>query len=187
MALPLWQTDLQAACRKIKLVAMDVDGTLTDGKLYFTAEGEFAKAFSTADGWGLAAARRAGLILAFATGRKSEIVRRRAREFKLKAYNVIQGLDNKGRALERLCELNDVSLDECAFIGDDYVDLAALRLCGLPLAVANAPEDVKACCAKVSTSRGGEGAVRELLVWLLEQQGKLQAVLDWYRNGQVEA
>ena len=182
MSKPLWKTDLDAACKRIKLVAMDVDGTLTDGRIYFTESGDFIKSFCAADGWGLAAARKSGLILALATGRKSSTVYRRAREFKIKPYNIVQGRDDKGSALRRLCRLNDVSLAECAFIGDDYVDFAALKICGLPLAVANAPEDVKDYCAYAAARRGGDGAVRELLVWLMERQGTLAKVVEWYKS-----
>jgi 3-deoxy-D-manno-octulosonate 8-phosphate phosphatase (KDO 8-P phosphatase) len=177
---PLWKTDLNAACQRIKLVAMDVDGTLTDGRIYFTEQGDFIKSFDAADGWAFAAARKAGLILALATGRRSETVRARAREFKVAPYNVIQGMNNKGDALKKLCRLNNVTLEECAFIGDDYVDAAGLKVCGLPLAVANAPDEIKALSAYVSNHSGGDSAVRELLVWLLREQGKLKQVVDWY-------
>jgi len=168
---------------KIRLLAMDVDGVLTDGTLYLTASGDEIKAFHVRDGMGIALLLCAGLEVAFVTGRTSDLVRRRARE--LGVTHVLEGIRDKGAALRDLAERLGLAPDAVAFVGDDLNDLPALSWCGLPVAVAGAPEQVRAAAAWVTEAPGGAGAVRETAERLLIAQGKLDEAIARYLAGAV--
>jgi 3-deoxy-D-manno-octulosonate 8-phosphate phosphatase (KDO 8-P phosphatase) len=155
----------------LRLLALDVDGVLTDGRLYYGNDGEELKAFSIRDGLGIKLLARSGVQVAIITGRRSHIVERRARE--LGIAHVIQGREDKGQALEELCRDLHIELSACAYMGDDLPDLSALRRCGFSLTVANACPEVIAAAQWVSRARGGDGAVREACEALLRARG------DW--------
>lgn len=143
----------------IRLLALDVDGVLTDGRIwYFDAGGE-AKAFHTGDGHGLKRLLAAGLQVALVTGRRSAAARRRAEELGVTVYR--EGVADKGRCLSELAAAAGVGLDACAFMGDDEPDLPALGAAGIALAPANAVPAVRAIADWCASLRGGEGAVRE--------------------------
>ena len=128
---------LQQKAKKIKLVALDMDGTLTDGSINIGVEGELFKRFNAKDGLGITAARRHGLRVAVITGRKGVIVQRRAEELGI-AEDVMTGISAKKKALQALAEKYNVLLDEIAFMGDDLNDLPALKIAGLSAAPADA-------------------------------------------------
>ena len=155
---------LQQKAKKIKLVALDMDGTLTDGSINIGVEGELFKRFNAKDGLGITAARRHGLRVAVITGRKGVIVQRRAEELGI-AEDVMTGISAKKKALQALAEKYNVLLDEIAFMGDDLNDLPALKIAGL---------------SAVTPHKGGRGAVRDLLELILKARGIWDAIVEDY-------
>jgi 3-deoxy-D-manno-octulosonate 8-phosphate phosphatase (KDO 8-P phosphatase) len=151
----------------IKLIAMDVDGVLTDGSFWWGPNGEEWKRFHFADIMGLSRARRAGLILALISGEDSPLIDRLAA--KMRITDVHKNSRDKAKALRSLAELHGLSLAEVCFMGDDVNDVPALEIAGLAAAPANAQPSVRARCRFVSTATGGNGAVRELIEMLLSE------------------
>ncbi|RLU00846.1 MAG: HAD-IIIA family hydrolase [Ketobacter sp.] len=171
----------QALLRKaqpIKLVAFDIDGIMTDGRLYFTSLGDEIKAFNVKDGLGLNLLRKSGVEVAIITGRTSELVNRRARD--LKIDKLIQGREDKKIALLELMEQENLTAEQIAYMGDDLPDLPAIRHAGLGVTVADALPIVKQHADLITEANGGDGAVREFCDWLLEAQGNLDKVLEPY-------
>ena len=171
-----------AVAKRIRLVGLDVDGVLTDGGIYLgAADGTRVelKRYHIQDGLGIRFLRDAGIIVAFVTGRVSASVQMRADE--LGITDVIQDpFARKLPAFLSILERNGITPEEAAFVGDDYPDLAILRVVGLPVAVENAVDDVKAV-AKVQLKRsGGDGAVREFTELLLRARGEWRAVVERY-------
>lgn len=144
---------------RVRLVVLDVDGTLTDGAMYYTAQGDHMKRFHTRDGMGIAMLQRAGLHVALVTGEDSPIVLRRGE--KLKVPFVLLGVEDKATAVKDLCAKLGLGLHEVAYVGDDVNDLEVMGRVGLAFAVADAHERVRAAAHVVLQRRGGEGAVRE--------------------------
>jgi 3-deoxy-D-manno-octulosonate 8-phosphate phosphatase (KDO 8-P phosphatase) len=151
--------------RRIRLLVLDVDGVLTDGRLYFTADGEQLKVFDVRDGYGLVALQRAGVAVAIISGRESDAVRRRAAELGITRVN--QGVQDKAARLDSLLEELAVEPREVACIGDDVPDLPMLRRAGLAIAVADAHPLVQAETHWTTSQPGGRGAVREACDLLL--------------------
>ncbi len=141
------------------MLALDVDGVLTDGKIYYGNNGEELKAFCIKDGLGLKLLQQTGIKVAIITGRRSAIVNRRAAE--LGITDVVQGREDKLQALLELCERWDLDLQDCAYMGDDLPDLAAICAAGLGLTVADAARAVCEAADWQSNFKGGQGAVRE--------------------------
>jgi 3-deoxy-D-manno-octulosonate 8-phosphate phosphatase (KDO 8-P phosphatase) len=160
----------------LRLLALDVDGTLTDGAILIGPQGEAMKAFSVRDGFGLALLREAGLHIAIITGRRSAIVERRAAE--LGIAHVRQSVSDKAQALRALCAELGINPAQAAFMGDDWPDLPAMRLAGLALAPADADPEVRARADWVASRPGGHGAVREFADWWLARRGLRQAQLQ---------
>ncbi|HUA89985.1 MAG TPA: HAD-IIIA family hydrolase [Steroidobacteraceae bacterium] len=150
---------------KIRLLVLDVDGVLTDGRLYYGPRGEALKVFHVRDGYGLVRVLRAGIEVAVISGRRSRMVSTRCRE--LGVRHVHQGVDDKLEVLRRLLARLQVRAGECACIGDDLPDLPLLRAVGLAVAVADAAPEVRAAAHLVTRLPGGAGAVRELCDRLL--------------------
>lgn len=154
--------------KKIKILAMDVDGTLTDGHVYISDQGEAMKAFDIKDGMGIVKARERGIVPAIITGRKSQIVVNRAKE--LKIPEVFQAVGDKTEVLRSLAQKYECALGEIAFIGDDENDLEAMGLCGFCACPADAVDAVKERADYVCARNGGRGAVRELIDMLLKER-----------------
>ena len=152
--------------RDIRLLLMDCDGVLTDGKLYFSTTGEAMKAFHVRDGQGIVNWHRAGFLSGIISGRRSEgIVEARAAELGIRF--VVTGSNDKGADLKHILDETGIPSEEIAFIGDDLGDIGIMKLVGLPVAVADAAEDVKAVASYVTKAKGGEAAVREMIDLLL--------------------
>lgn len=158
---------------KVRLMIFDVDGVLTDGSLYYDAQGEAIKRFNVMDGLGIRLLQQAGIITAIISARRSEIVSKRAAD--LGIAHVIQGRHDKLLAYQELCQTLNISADETGFIGDDIVDLSLLERVGFPVAVANAHSDLASAVIYQTTAAGGNGAVREVCDLLLKAQNKYDA------------
>lgn len=161
--------------QQVRLVAFDVDGTLTDGRLLFSDDGSELKAFHVLDGQGLKLLERIGIVTALITARRSPLVERRAAD--LGIPHVIQGCQNKGQALQELCANRNISASQVAFMGDDLPDLSAMRHAGLSVAPANAHPWVAERVHLQTRLAGGSGAVRELCDWLIDVQAQREAIL----------
>jgi 3-deoxy-D-manno-octulosonate 8-phosphate phosphatase (KDO 8-P phosphatase) len=153
------------ALGNIKVLLLDVDGVLTDGRLYFGATGEEFKVFHVRDGAGIKAVQQIGIVVAVLSGRRSPPTIQRCRE--LGIGEVFLGVEDKERAFGALCTRLGVSPRECACVGDDTPDLPLLRQAGLGVAVADAHPEVRRAAHRVTTLGGGMGAVREVCDWLL--------------------
>jgi 3-deoxy-D-manno-octulosonate 8-phosphate phosphatase (KDO 8-P phosphatase) len=151
--------------RHIRLLVLDVDGVLTDGRLYLSAAGEELKVFHVRDGSGLVAVQRAGITVAIISGRDSAAVTRRAAELGIR--HVRQGVGDKGAALDQLLDELGVSAAATACVGDDTPDVPMLRRAGLAIGVADAHPALLAAAHWVTPSNGGQGAVREACDLLL--------------------
>ncbi|CAA0083393.1 3-deoxy-D-manno-octulosonate 8-phosphate phosphatase KdsC [Zhongshania aliphaticivorans] len=164
--------------KTIKLLAMDVDGVLTDGSLYFGNSGEEIKAFSILDGLGIKLLRDAGIKPAIITGRSSELLKRRAAELKIEL--IYQGREDKLVALEELRRDLGLSFEEIAYAGDDLPDLSAICRAGLGITVANGHHYVARHADWQTKAAGGQGAIREVCELILKAQGKLNDALEQY-------
>lgn len=164
--------------RRIRIFAMDVDGTLTDGRIHLDDTGVETKSFSVRDGFAIKHLHLAGLKTAFISGRNSPLVTNRARE--LGVTEVFQGLENKVDAIQQICERHDLALFEVGYIGDDLNDLPVMRQVGYAFAVADARDEVKEFAHFVTSAPGGGGAVSEAAEKLLRAQGKWDQVLARY-------
>ena len=149
----------------LQLLALDVDGVLSDGRLYYTDQGEEFKSFNIRDGLGIKLLQRAGITVAIITGRTSAMVAKRAAE--LGIAHVVQGREDKLEALQDLCRNLQIDLSNVAYMGDDLPDRKAIMAVGLGATVADAASDVAAIADWQSKLPGGQGAVRELAeTWL---------------------
>lgn len=151
--------------KRIRLLVLDVDGVLTDGRLYLSADGEELKVFHVRDGSGLVAVQRIGVTVAIISGRDSPAVARRAGELGIR--HVYQGVSDKGAQLDRLAAELAVTLEETACVGDDTPDAPMLRRAGLAIGVADAHPALLAAAHWVTPSKGGRGAVRDVCDLLL--------------------
>lgn len=176
--LSLSNNDLVQRARNVRLLVLDVDGVLTDGKLYFLADGSEAKAFSTLDGQGIKMLMDSGVQVAIITGRTSTIVERRATN--LGIQQVIQGREDKRVALDELLATLQLAKEQVAYLGDDLPDLAAIRCVALGVAVANANDFVRQHAHASTVLRGGEGAARELCEFIMAAQGTLAVAQNAY-------
>ena len=147
------------------MLVLDVDGVLTDGRLWFGADGEALKVFHVRDGLGLKLLQRAGVRIAVISGRRSAAVEARMRE--LGVADVEQGVDDKLRSLGDLLTRHELPASRVACLVDDTTDLPLMRAVGLPAAVADAHPDVLALASHVTRLPGGQGAVREFCDFLL--------------------
>lgn len=152
----------------IKMLVMDVDGTLTDGKIYMSANGELMKAFNIKDGYAIARLREYGIEPVIITGRSSEIVQQRCAELKITELH--QGVDNKSYKLRDICKRRHVTLSQVAYIGDDLNDLSCMKICGFSACPADAMKQVADSVNYVCRTNGGDGAVREFIDYLLSKQ-----------------
>ena len=200
----------KARAKKIKLLLLDVDGVMTDGTIFlFPAPGGAssplrsatesdagaggnsisgdamveAKGFNAHDGTAFSLARLGGIKTGIITKRVSETVRLRARDLKIE--HVYQGIADKLSAFREILEKEKLKPEEAAFVGDDIIDLPVMRNCGLAFAVANAREDVKDEAHVITDHRGGEGAVRDAVEYILKAQGSLARCVEIYISGRT--
>lgn len=160
----------------VRLLALDVDGVLTDGLIYYGNSGEELKTFNIKDGLGIKLLQKAGVRVAVITGRQSQIVVRRAQELGIE--DVVQGREDKRQALLELCQRHGISMEECAYMGDDLPDLGAITAAGLGMTVADATATVHDAAQWRSRFNGGCGAVREACEFILSAKGKWPALAE---------
>jgi len=163
---------------RIKLLLLDVDGVMTDGRIIYLNDGGEAKAFDVKDGHGLKLIQRAGIKVGIITGRQSDIVARRAAELGIEL--VYQGAKDKLQPFMEILEKLGLKASEVAYVGDDLVDLPVMRLVGFSVTVADASDDIKPYVDLVTSRPGGRGAVREVCDLLLKQSSLWTSVTSRY-------
>jgi len=162
--------------KKIKAVLFDVDGVLTDGKIIYSKSGDELKHFNVQDGLGITMLRLGGIKAGIITGRKSELIKRRADELKMDFLSM--GHFSKLEPLDEFMLKFSMTLEEIAYMGDDILDLSILSRCGFAVGPANVVEEVKPHLDYVCHQEGGMGAVRELIDLILKTQNKYQPIFD---------
>ncbi len=158
------------------MILLDVDGVLCNGDITYLDNGTERKSFNVQDGMGITMARMGGLLTGIITGRKSEIVTRRANELKMDIIS--QGNFNKLHPYLDILKKFELSDKEICYIGDDVVDMVILNRVGFSVAVSNARDEVKAICDYVTVAPGGKGAVREVIDLILKRQNKFDKIVD---------
>lgn len=169
---------LQQRLNAIRLVIFDVDGVLTDGRLMLGDDGQEYKAFNSKDGHGMRMLQDSGVALAILTGRRSQVVERRAAD--LGIGHVIQGRRDKLPAFEELLETTGMHPEAVAYVGDDVVDLPVMRRVGLAVAVADASPLIREHAHWITATPGGHGAAREVCERIMQAQGSLERLLAAY-------
>lgn len=169
------EKELLRRAAAIKMIVLDVDGVMTDGRVYIQGDGLYSKAFDIRDGFGIVLARRAGITFAIITGLKSSIVTCRAEQ--LGIQEVHQGFVDKIDVLNDIVKRHDIGFHEVAYMGDDLFDIPVLRKVGLASAPADADADVIKEVHWVSKFGGGRGAVRELIEMIIKARGQWEQML----------
>lgn len=164
--------------KKIKLLLLDVDGVLTDGRIIYDSRGEDVKAFDVHDGLGVYLLKKAGIKTILITAKGSRAIRPRARDMQVEA--VFEDISPKSSVLDKILKKYNLELDEVCFVGDDLVDLCLMKKVGFPIAVFNASPEIKKVAAYITLKEGGRSAVREVAELILKAQGKWEELLDSY-------
>ena len=172
------KNSIKEKLKGIKLLILDVDGVMTDGRIIMDNEGKEIKNFNVRDGHGLKLLQRYGIKVAILTGRQSKVVEHRAKDLDIK--DVYQKVFNKKDVFEKIMKNHKLSPDEAAFIGDDIVDIPVLRRVGFSVAVADAADVVKKSVDYVARNSGGRGAVREICEMILKAQDKWPEIAAKY-------
>jgi 3-deoxy-D-manno-octulosonate 8-phosphate phosphatase (KDO 8-P phosphatase) len=167
--------DIMSRASTIRLLALDVDGVLTDGQLYFSNSGEELKSFSTLDGQGIKLLQDSGVAVALITARTSHLVSRRAENLGIR--HLVQGCHDKLEALQELQAQLQIGMAETAYVGDDLPDLACIRRAGLGITVPNGHRSVQEQAFCQTTAAGGRGAVREVCDWIMQAQNTYDAAV----------
>ena len=162
--------------KDVKLVILDVDGVMTDGRIVIDDNGLEQRNFDIKDGFGVVALQMTGVEVAIITSKKSGSVRHRAEELKIKRFH--EGIRKTTEPYEQIPAEMGITDAQVAYVGDDLVDLAMMKRVGLPIAVADAVDEVREAAAYVTRARGGHGAVREAAEMILKAQGKWDAILS---------
>ncbi|WAC45316.1 3-deoxy-manno-octulosonate-8-phosphatase KdsC [Pseudomonas sp. SL4(2022)] len=178
MSTDVINTELTQRAQTIKLAVFDVDGVLTDGKLYFLVDGSEFKTFNTLDGHGIKMLINSGVHTAIISGRKTPVVERRAQN--LGIQHLYQGREDKLVVLDELLSELGLTYDQVAYLGDDLPDLPVMRRVGLGMAVASANGFVRQHAHGITQARGGEGAAREFCELIMRAQGTLEAAQAAY-------
>lgn len=163
----------------IRLLVLDVDGIMTDGKLYFSNSGEESKVFNTLDGLGLKLLQNSGITVALITGRSADIVARRAKNLGIDI--VYQGRDDKLAVMDEILDRLELDYTSVAYAGDDLPDLACINKARLGITVPNGHFLVREAADAITTREGGSGAVREICDWILIAQDNLDAAVAPFR------
>ena len=172
------QNEVIEKIKKIKLLILDVDGVLTDGRIIYDSKGRDSKFFDVHDGLGVSLLRRAGLRTILITAKGSKTIKPRAKDMRVEEY--YEDVFPKTKVLDKILLKHKVAKDEICFIGDDLVDLSIMKAVGFPVAVANASDDIKAVASYITQKTGGRGAVREVAELILKTQDKWDEAIKKY-------
>ncbi len=170
--------NLLGKAKEIELIAFDVDGVLTDGRIGYDSAGNEIKYFHVRDGHAIKMAHRAGVRIALITGRSSPMVDLRAAELGIE--HVYQGAKDKVASLNRLLSATDLNAAQVAYLGDDVVDIPVIVQVGLGCSVGDAPEEVREIADYITNASGGMGAARELIVFILKAKGLWEGLMERY-------
>jgi 3-deoxy-D-manno-octulosonate 8-phosphate phosphatase (KDO 8-P phosphatase) len=172
------KTELNARLRKIKLLLLDVDGVLTDGRIVYDSRGGELKFFDVHDGLGVYVLHKAGIPTILITAKSSKTILPRAKD--MRVAKVFADVFPKTKVMGMILKKYKISVDEICFVADDLVDLALMHKVGLPIAVANACSEIKNAAVYITNRFGGRGAVREIAELILKSQGKWEKILKIY-------
>lgn len=161
---------------KYKLMIFDIDGVFTDGGIYYGPNDGVWRKFNTQDGLGIALLKFAGITPVIITGKNSESVSKRAEELQIK--HIYQGIKNKPKKLMDIVQKFEVDLSEIIYMGDDWNDFPVLEIVGFPICVNSTPNEVKKICKFIPTHKGGNGAVREAIEYILKTEGLYQEAVE---------
>jgi len=164
--------------KKVKLLLLDVDGVLTDGRIIYDSSGRDMKFFDVHDGMGVYLLKKAGIPTVLITAKNSRAIKPRAAD--MQVAEVYADISPKSSALEKIIRKYKVGLEEICFVGDDLVDLCLMNRVGFPIAVANAVPEIKNLAGHITSRFGGRGAVREVAELLLKSQGKWEGLVQAY-------
>ena len=164
--------------KKIKVLLLDVDGVLTDGRIIYDSRGRDSKFFDVHDGMGVYLLKKCGIPAVLITAKGSRTIKPRAKDMRVDI--VFEDVSPKTSVLGKICRIYKVTEQELCFVGDDLVDLCLMKKVGFPVAVANAAREIKNAAAYVTAKEGGRGAVRELAELILKNQGKWEEALKAY-------
>jgi 3-deoxy-D-manno-octulosonate 8-phosphate phosphatase (KDO 8-P phosphatase) len=170
--------NLSEKAKKVKLLLLDVDGVLTDGRIIYDSRGRDMKFFDVHDGLGVYALRKAGIKTILITAKGSRAIRPRARDMQVEA--VFENISPKTAIIGRILKKYKIDIDEICFVGDDLVDLCLMKRVGLPIAVFNACPEIKQAASYITLREGGRGAVREVAELILKSQDNWKRVLELY-------
>ncbi len=165
--------------KRVKLLLLDVDGVLTDGRIIYDSRAQDMKFFDVHDGMGVYLLKKAGIPTVLITAKGSRAIKPRARD--MQVAEVYADVSPKSAALEKITRQYKVSLEEICFVGDDLVDLCLMKRVGFPIAVANAVPEIKNLASHITSRLGGRGAVREVAELLLKSQNKWEGLVDAYQ------
>lgn len=174
--------NIKEKLKKVKMLILDVDGVMTDGRIIMDDEGREIKNFHVRDGHGIKLLQRYGIEVALLTGRQSQVVKQRAKDLNVK--EVYQKVYNKREVFEKILKKHKLSAEETAYMGDDIIDIPVLKSVGFSAAVADAVEVVKKSADYVAKNKGGQGAVREICEMILQAQGKWPEIAAKYEFSQ---
>jgi 3-deoxy-D-manno-octulosonate 8-phosphate phosphatase (KDO 8-P phosphatase) len=164
--------------KKIKLLLLDVDGVLTDGRIIYDSKGRDAKSFDVHDGMGVYVLSKLGIKTILITAKGSKSIRPRAKDMRVE--EIYENISPKSEALDKILKKHKINSDEICFVGDDLVDLCLMKRVGFPIAVFNAAPEIKQAAAYITLRHGGRGAVREVVELILKSQGKWKDVIKLY-------
>ncbi len=170
--------ELKGKAQKVKLLLLDVDGVLTDGRIIYDSKGRDSKFFDVHDGLGVCLLYRAGIKTVIITAKGSKTIRPRARD--MRVAEIFENISPKTAVLGEILKKYKVDISEVCFVGDDLVDLCLMKRVGLPVAVFNAVSEIKQAASYITVALGGKGAVREVAELILKSQGKWQEALAVY-------
>lgn len=170
--------ELTGKARKIRLLLLDVDGVLTDGRIIYDSRGRDMKFFDVHDGLGVYLLKRMGISTVLITAKGSRAIKPRARDMRVDA--VLENVFPKCQALDKILKRYQINAEEICFVGDDMVDLSLMKKVGLPVAVFNAAPEIKQTAAYITLKEGGRGAVREVAELILKAQEKWQDAISIY-------
>jgi len=173
-----FKEELEKRVKKIKILLLDVDGVLTDGRIIYDSKGRDLKFFDVHDGLGVYVLNKAGIKTIIVTAKHSGTIRPRARD--MHVAEVFADVSPKSAILDKILKKYNVTKDEVCFVADDLVDLGLMKVVGFPVAVFNACPEIKQAASYITIRHGGRGAVREVAELILKSQGKWEDTLRFY-------